>query len=54
MSEEEKLQRRFYILDNFDWFMEEAVFYKDKYKYLKVDPIPIWDWDSGESGSIIP
>ena len=40
---DDRLSKRYWIVKNFDWLMDEVIFHKENHEYYKNRKIHFWD-----------
>ena len=50
---EDALRRRYWLKENFEWFMAEVTFHKEMSKYMSDRRVVIWHFDSKEGKAVI-
>jgi hypothetical protein len=47
------LSRRYWLIENFDWFLTEAIFYRDHKKYFNNKKYDIWNFGDAEGRAFV-
>lgn len=45
---DEILRKRFWLLKNLDWFLDEAVFHREMKEYFKLPKMRVWSLNEDE------
>lgn len=50
---DDKLSKRYWIVRNIEWLMDEVVFHKENHEYYKNKKIPLWDLGAERGEAIL-
>jgi hypothetical protein len=42
------LKKRYWLIQNFDWFLDEAIFHRNMKDYFSADKFKVWDYGAEE------